>query len=66
MTAIRSTGSFSFFPVKLAGQISNPTPATGEAAPTRSAGVEYNPRADKVSPLANWLAVKLRRSLRHA
>jgi hypothetical protein len=25
--------------------------------PTLSAGIEYNPRAGKVSPLANWLAV---------
>jgi len=26
--------------------------------PTLSAGLEYNPRADKVSPLSNWLAVE--------
>lgn len=26
--------------------------------PTFSAGIEYNPRADKASPLANWLAIK--------
>jgi len=26
--------------------------------PTLSGGIEYNPRADKVSPLANWLAIQ--------
>jgi hypothetical protein len=30
---------------------------TYQLLPSLSAGVEYNPRADKVSPLANWLAI---------
>jgi hypothetical protein len=30
---------------------------TYKLLPTLSAGIEYNPRADKVSPLANWLAI---------
>jgi hypothetical protein len=33
------------------------TTLTYKFHPTFSAGVEYNPRAGKVSPLANWLAV---------
>jgi hypothetical protein len=33
------------------------TTLTYKILPTLSAGIEYNPRADKVSPLANWLAV---------
>lgn len=32
------------------------TTLTYRLAPTLTAGVEYNPRAGKVSPLANWLA----------
>ncbi len=31
---------------------------TWRALPTLSVGVEYNPRADMASPLANWLAVE--------
>lgn len=34
------------------------TTLTYRFAPTFSAGVEYNPVAGKVSPLANWLVVK--------
>jgi len=34
------------------------TTLTYKLIPTISVGIEYNPRADKVSPLANWLAVK--------
>ena len=33
------------------------TTLTYKVLPTLSVGVEYNPLADKVSPLANWLAV---------
>jgi hypothetical protein len=33
------------------------TTLTYKFLPTLSAGIEYNPRAGKVSPLANWLAV---------
>lgn len=33
------------------------TTLTYKLLPGLSAGIEYNPRADKVSPLANWLAV---------
>lgn len=33
------------------------TTLTYKILPTLSAGVEYNPRARKASPLANWLAV---------
>lgn len=33
------------------------TTLTYKLLPTLSAGIEYNPRAGKVSPLANWLAV---------
>jgi hypothetical protein len=32
------------------------TTLTYRLHPTLTAGIEYNPRADKVSPLANWLA----------
>ena len=33
------------------------TTLTYRLVPTLTAGVEYNPRAGKVSPLANWLAI---------
>ncbi len=33
------------------------TTLTYKFLPALSAGIEYNPRADKVSPLANWLAI---------
>ena len=33
------------------------TTLTYRLHPTLTAGIEYNPRADKVSPLVNWLAV---------
>jgi hypothetical protein len=33
------------------------TTLTYRLLPTLTAGVEYNPRADKTSPLMNWLAV---------
>lgn len=34
------------------------TTLTYRFVPTFSAGIEYNPLAGKVSPLANWLAIK--------
>ena len=33
------------------------TTLTYKFLPGLSGGIEYNPRADKVSPLANWLAI---------
>ena len=33
------------------------TTLTYKFLPKLSGGIEYNPRADKVSPLANWLAI---------
>ena len=33
------------------------TTLTYKFLPSLSGGIEYNPRADKVSPLANWLAI---------